>query len=220
MVDSAAGPAPLAVRLYTAHYLVRGTLAATRERLVDLLNGASDFLVLDSAFFDEFGSREVIGQASFVQVNLDMVILAVPEESSEPAGETSDTTAGVSTRRDQVLLAVAPYRVTGRLELPTGQDLRRAFAGSGGRFVEVTDATYWSEPLNEPRTRAPLVAVNHLRSHVVSPFEERDVWAGVDDGTIRRSEAEDVPPEEAAEATENGLWVMDSDVGSLAQRES
>jgi len=215
MVDSAAGPALIAVRLYTDHYLVRGSVATTREGLVDLLNGTSDYFVLENAFFDEFGSREIIGQASFVKVNLAMVILAVAEETSEPAGE-----AAPSASRDQVLFAVPPYRITGRVKLPKGQDLRGGLTGVSGRFVEVTEATYWSEPLNEPRTRAPLVAVNHRRSHVVSPYEERDVWAGVDDGTIRRSEAEDVPPAEAAEAAESGLWVMDSDVGSLARGET
>ena len=220
MSDSAAGPALLAVRLYTDHYLVRGTLATTPERLVELLNGAGEYLVLESAFFDEFGSREIIGQASFVQVNLARVILAVPEESSAPAGEATDAGAGASTRRDQVLLAVPPYRVTGRLGLPKGQDLREGLAAVGGRFVEVTGATYWSEPLNEPRAKTPLLAVNHRRSHVVSPFEERDVWAGVDDITIRRSEGEDVPAVEGTEAAEAGLWVMDSDVGSLARRET
>jgi len=200
----------MAVRLYTDHYLVRGIVPTTHERLVDLLNGASDYLVVEDAFFDEVGSREIVGQATFLQVNL-----AAAEDAVERAGEGPG-----SATRDKVLIAVPPYRVTGRLALRNDQDLRRGIEGLRSRFVEVTEATFWSEALNEPRTKAPLLAVNHQRSHVVSPYEERDVWAGVDDGTIRRREAEDVPPAEGAEAAESGLWVMDSDVGSLAQRET
>ncbi len=214
MVDSAARPAPMAVRLYTDHYLVRGIVPTTQERLVDVLNGASDYLVVEDAFFDEVGSREIVGQAPFVQVNLDLVILAAAEDAVEPAGEGPG-----SATRDQVLIGVPPYRITGRLDLRNAQGLRRGIEGLRSRFVEVTEATFWSEALNEPRTRAPVLVVNHRRSHVVSPYEERDVWAGVDDGTIRRSEAEDVPPADAVEA-ESGVWVMDSDVGSLARRET
>jgi len=215
MVDSGARPAPMAVRFYTDHYLVRGIVSTTHERLVDLLNGASDYVVVEDAFFDEFGSHEIVGQAPFVQVNLGRVIVAAAEDAVEPGSD-----APGSATPDRVLIAVPPYRVTGRVRLRDDQDLRGGIEGLRSRFVEVTEATFWSEPLNEPRTRAPVLAVNHQRAHVVSPFEERDVWAGVDDGTIRRQEADDVPPVEAAETAEAGLWVMDSDVGSLARRET
>lgn len=219
MVDSAARQARMAVRLYTDHYLVRGSVSTTRERLVDVLNGTSDYVVLENAFFDEFGSREIVGQAPFVRVNLAMIILAAPEDAVEPAADAIEPAAeapGTATR-DQVLLAVPPYRITGRLELRNDQDLRDGIEGLSSRFVEVTEATFWSESLNEPRTRAPLVAVNHRRSHVVAPFEERDVWAGVDDGSIRRGEGEAV---RLAESADSGVWVMDSNVGSLAPRET
>ena len=212
MDDPASSATPLAVRLYTDRYLIRGRLATTRERLVETLNRAGDFIVLEDVFFEEFDSREGVGQAPYVQVNVAMVVLASPDEAAEPAAEGQ-----ASPSRDQVLVGVPPYRITGRVELPNMQDLRAGIAALRQRFVQVTDAVYWSEVLNEPRSRVPLAAFNHDRVHIVAPFEERDVWAGVNDVTARRV---DDSGEQLAEPVGAGVWVMDSDVGSLAPGET
>jgi hypothetical protein len=212
MVDPAAPPALTAVRLYTEHYLVRGRIS-TPHGLVEGLNGSGEELVLEDAFFDEFASREIVGQAPFAQVNLAMVILAALDDEFEEGAEPSERASG-----DQVMIGVPPYRVTGHVELGRS-DLRQLLDRMSGRFIEVTDATFWSESLNEPRKRTSMLAVNHARAHVVAPFEERDVWAGVDDVTLRRPEG-DASILEVAEPAQAGVWVMDSDVGSLAAGES
>lgn len=211
MVDPAAPPALTAVRLYTEHYLVRGRIS-TPHGLAEALNGSGDELVLEDAFFDEFASREIVGQAPFAQVNLAMVILAALDDEFEEGAEAPEPASG-----DQVMIGVPPYRVTGHVELGNQRDLRHLLDRMSGRFIEVTDATFWSESLNEPRKRTRILAVNHARAHVVAPFEERDVWAGVDDVTLRRPDADIL---EIAEPAQAGVWVMDSDVGSLAAGES
>jgi hypothetical protein len=212
MVDPAAPGTILAVRLFTDRYVVRGRIATTREGLVDTLNKAGDFVWVEDVFFDEYDSREGVGQARFAQVNLGLVVLASLDETAEPAAE-----APASTTRDQVLIAVGPYRLTGRLDLRNDQDLRRGVEGLKSRFVQVSEAVFWSESLNEPRSRVPLVAFNHERAHVIAPFEERDVWAGVDDVTARRV---DESGEQLAEPAGSGVWIMDSDIGSLAPGET
>jgi hypothetical protein len=212
MVDPAAPPTLTAVRLYTEHYLVRGRISTGRGSLLEALNGAGDELVLEDAFFDEFASREIVGQAPFAQVNMAMVILAAPDIEFDDGAEGPERASS-----DQVMIGVPPYRVTGHVELGNQRDLRKLLDRMSGRFIEVTDATFWSESLNEPRKRTRLLAVNHARAHVVAPFEERDVWAGVDDATLRRPDGETV---EIAEPAQAGVWVMDSDVGSLAAGES
>lgn len=211
MVDPAAPPALTAVRLYTEHYLVRGRLS-TPHGLVTALNASDDELVLEDAFFDEFASREIVGQAPFAQVNLAMVVLAAMDDEFEDGAEPPERASG-----DQVMIGAPPYRVTGHVELGNQRDLRQLLDRMSGRFIEVTDATFWSEALNEPRKRTSLLAVNHARAHVVAPFEERDVWAGVDDATLRRPDASIL---EVAEPAQAGVWVMDSDVGSLAAGET
>jgi len=211
MVDPAAPPALTAVRLYTEHYLVRGRIS-TPHGLLEALNDAGDELVLEDAFFDEFASREIVGQAPFAQVNLAMAILAALDDEFEDGAEPRERASG-----DQVMIGAPPYRVTGHVELGNQRDLRQLLDRMSGRFIEVTDATFWSEALNEPRKRTSLLAVNHARAHVVAPFEERDVWAGVDDATLRRPDASIL---EIAESAQAGVWVMDSDVGSLARGES
>ena len=212
MVDAAAPPALTAVRLYTEHYLVRGRISTAHGSLLEALNGAGDELVLEDAFFDEFASREIVGQAPFAQVNMAMVILAAPDIEFDEGAEAPAGKSG-----DKVMIGVPPYRVTGHVELGNQRDLRQLLDRMSGRFIEVTDATFWSESLNEPRKRTSLLAVNHARAHVVAPFEERDVWAGVDDATLRRPDADIL---EIAEPAQAGVWVMDSDVGSLAAGES
>src|SRR5207247_6664264 len=141
----------------------------------EVLNGAGDELFVEDVFFEEFESREGVGQARFAQVNLALVILASPDEAAEPAAA-----APTSVTRDQILVAVPPYRITGRVALPNDQDVRQGIGGLRGRFVQVTEAVYWSEAINEPRSRVPLLAFNRERAQVLAPFEERDVWAGVD----------------------------------------
>ena len=49
-----------------------------------------------------------------------------------------------------------------------------------GRFVPVTEATFWSETVGEARTSAPLVAFNHQRAQILAPHREVDPWAGID----------------------------------------
>jgi hypothetical protein len=215
MVDAAAPPALTAVRLYTEHYLVRGRISTMHGSLLDVLNGAGEEIVLEDAFFDEFASREIVGQAAFAQVNLAMVILAALDDEFAEGAEAPEPLPG-----DQVMIGVPPYRVTGHVELGKQRDLRKLLDRMSGRFIEVTDATFWSESLNEPRKRTRVLAVNHARAHVVAPFEERDVWAGVDDATLRRPDADTVQSVEFAEPAQAGVWVMDSDIGSLAAGES
>ena len=210
MVDPVAPPAFTAVRLYTEHYLVRGRISTPRG-LVEALNGSDDELVLEDAFFDEFASREIVGQAPFAQVNLAMVILAALDQEFEDGAEPAERPSG-----DQVMIGVPPYRVTGHVELGNQRDLRQLLDHMSRRFIEVTDAIFWSEALNEPRKRTSTLAVNHARAHLVAPFEERDVWAGVDDATLRRPDTSIL---EVAEPAQAGVWVMDSDVGSLAAGE-
>lgn len=214
MVDPAAPPALTAVRLYTEHYLVRGRISAPQGSLLEALNRAGDEIVLEDAFFDEFASREIVGQAAFAQVNLTMVILAALDDEFEDGAESPERASG-----GHVMIGVPPYRVTGHVELGNQPGLRQLLDRMSGRFVEVRDATFWSESLNEPRKRTGALAVNHARAHVVAPFEERDVWAGVDDATLRRPEG-DASILEIAEPAQAGVWVMDSDVGSLAAGES
>jgi hypothetical protein len=215
MVDPVAPAALTAVRFYTEHYLVRGRIATTNGSLLDALNGAGEEIVIEDAFFDEFASREIVGQAPFAQVNLAMVVLAALDDEFE---EGAEPPAGTTV--DQIMIGVPPYRVTGHVELGNQPDLRHMLDRMSGRFVEVTDATFWSESLNEPRKRTRLLAVNHGRSHVVAPFAERDVWAGVDDATLRRPDADTVQSAEFVEPAQAGVWVMDSDVGSLAAGET
>jgi hypothetical protein len=215
MVDPAPPPALTAVRLYTEHYLVRGRMSTMKGSLLDALNGAAEEIILEDAFFDEFASREIVGQAPFAQVNLSMVILAAFDAEFEEGVEAPEPAAG-----NQVMIGVPPYRVTGHVELGNQPDLRKLLDRMSGRFIEVTDATFWSESLNEPRKRTRVLAVNHARAHVVAPFEERDVWAGVDDVTLRRPDADTVQSLEFAEPSNAGVWVMDSDVGSLAPGEA
>jgi hypothetical protein len=75
---------------------------------------------------------------------------------------------------------VPPFTVTGHIHLMPERGLHEALQDLVGRFVPVTEATYWSDRVGEARTTALIVAVNHSRAQFLAPFREIDPWAGLD----------------------------------------
>ena len=135
-----------AIRLYTEHYLIRGRLATPGE-LTSVLNAAGERLELEAAVYDEFGSREIVAQVPWVEVNLGLVLIAALDEEWAPAAEIVAAQA-----RDEVLVGLPPFRVTGRLasrgagssEFRPAAELQRLVNAAGvtkGRRVIAYDTT-------------------------------------------------------------------------------
>lgn len=166
----------VALTLYTDAYVVRGTIRTRQRRLTDILNQAEqDFLVISGAVFDEFGSRAQTAQAEYAQVNLGAVLFAVADTPVEPVPELRTPKVV-----EQALITVPPFRITGRIHLLPERDLREALSELTGRFIPVTDATYWSDTVHEPRATVLMVAFNHTRAQILAPHREVDPWAGLD----------------------------------------
>lgn len=162
--------------LYTDAYVVRGTIRTRQRRVTDILNHAEDdFLVISDATFDEFGSRAQTVQSEFAQVNLGTVLFAVADTPVEPIPELR-----MPKIAEQALISVPPFRITGRIHLLPERDLREALGELTGRFIPVTEATYWSDTVGEARTTAAMVAFNHARAQILAPNREIDPWAGLD----------------------------------------
>jgi len=167
---------PVALTLYTDAYVVRGTIRTRQRRVTDILNHADqDFLVISDATIDEFGSRAQTVQAEFAQVNLGAVLFAVADTPVEPVPELRTPKVA-----EQAIITVPPFRITGRIHLLPERDLREALSELTGRFIPVTDAIYWSDTVNEPRSTAMMVAFNHARAQILAPHREVDTWAGLD----------------------------------------
>ena len=162
--------------LYTDAYVVRGTIRTRQRRITDVLNHAeNDFLVISDATFDEFGSRAQTVQSEFAQVNLGTVLFAVADTPVEPVAELR-----MPKIAEQALISVPPFRITGRIHLLPERDLREALRELTGRFIPVTEATYWSDVVGEARTAAGMVAFNHARAQILAPHRDVDPWAGLD----------------------------------------
>jgi hypothetical protein len=162
--------------IYTDSYVVRGGLRGGPSQLGDALNGARhEFLLLEGVKFEEFGSHALVEDVPYAQVNLDTVLFAVTESGSLDGGDTPGGS-------ERVIATVPPFRITGRLSLGAGRELREPLTQPEGRFLTLADAVFSSERLNEPRTMAPLLAFNHARAHIIAPHAERDVWAGLGTG--------------------------------------
>lgn len=156
----------IALTLYTDAFVVRGTLLTRQRRLSDILNEAEDgFLVLTDAAFERFGS---VGrrQAAFAQVNLSAVLFAVADSTIEPSPELRTPKI-----QETALISVPPFEVIGRIHLMPERDLRAALQELVGKFVPVTDATYWSDVVGEQPRTAPMVAVNRGRAQILSPYD-------------------------------------------------
>lgn len=171
-------PTLVQLTLYTDAFVIRGTIRTRQARISDILNQADEeFLVLSDPFIDEYGTRSLAMRTEFAQVNLGAVLFAVADTTVEARPDLR--TPKVS---EQALISIPPFRVTGRIHLMPERDLREALSELTGRFIPVTDATYWSDTVGEARATAPMVAVNHQRAQILAPHREADPWAGLDRG--------------------------------------
>lgn len=164
------------ITLVTDAFVVHGTIQTRHRRITDMLNMAErEFLVLEQATFDEFGSTGIAIQTDFAQVNLGAVLFGVADEPVDVTPELR-----VPKVSERALISIPPFTVTGHIHLMPERDLHEALDELMGRFIPVTDAVYWSDRVGEARTAALVVAVNHNRAQILAPHREVDPWAGLD----------------------------------------
>jgi hypothetical protein len=166
--------------LYTDALIARGTVRTRQHRITDILNLADDpFLILEDVTVEEFSSRGQPIRSAYAQVNLEAVLFAVANTPVEASPELRTPKLA-----EPAIVSVPPFTVTGLIHLlPTGGDLRAALTELTGRFLPITEATFWSDHLGEGRQTALVVAVNHGRAQILAPHQEVDPWAGLDKGS-------------------------------------
>lgn len=168
----------VALTLYTDSYVVRGRIRTRQHRITDLLEQAEEpFLVLEDVVLDEFGGRGEVVRAEFAQVNLATVLFAVSDEVVQPTPELRTPKV-----REEALVTVPPFRLVGTIHLLPERELRIALQELTGRFIPMTEVTYWSDIINEPRTSVAMAAVNHERAQILAPHRIADPWAGLPGG--------------------------------------
>lgn len=171
-------PNVVQLTLYTDALVIRGTVRTRQVRITDILNQADeDFLVLSDSLVDEYGARSTPIRSEFAQVNLAAVLFAVADTPVEPRPDLRTPKVP-----EQAMISIPPFRVTGRVHLMPERGLAEALSELTGRFIPVTDATYWSESLGEARASAAMLAINHGRAQILAPHREVDVWGGLDRG--------------------------------------
>lgn len=169
-------PVKLALTLFTDAFVIKGNLRTRQGRITDVLNsGDQDFIVLQDAIVDEFGTRSQAVRTEYAQVNLDAVLFVVSDTTIEPRPDLRTPKV-----IEQAMISIPPFRIIGHIHLLPERDLHDALGELRGRFVPVTDATFWSDTVGEARTSAPMVAFNHNRAHILAPHREVDPWAGLD----------------------------------------
>jgi len=162
--------------LYTDALVIRGTVRTRQVRITDILNGGDEeFLVLSDAVVDEFGTRDLATRTEFAQVNLASVLFAVADTPVEPRPDLRTPKVP-----EQAMISIPPFRITGRIHLMPERDLHEALTELTGRFIPVTEATFWSEAAGEARQTAPMIAFNHERAQILAPHRAVDPWAGLD----------------------------------------
>jgi hypothetical protein len=67
--------------------------------------------------------------------------------------------------------------------------MRLALGELVGRFLPVTDATFWSDTVGAPKERAAMIAVNHARAQILAPHTDVDLWVGLDRSAGRGTES-------------------------------
>lgn len=177
MFDGISGPPPsVPLTLYTDAFVIRGMLETRQRRITDMLNQAEDrFLVLSDVASDEFGTRGETIRAEYAQINLSAVLFAVADEPAPLSPELRTPKIA-----EQALVSIPPFKVVGHIHLLPERSLRHALSELTGHFLPITEATYWSDVLGEPRATASLVAVNHQRAQIMAPHTATDPWEGID----------------------------------------
>ncbi len=162
--------------LYTDALITHGKVRTRQHRVTDILNLAEQpFLILEDVMVEEYGDRGAPIRADIAQINLDSVLFAVADTPVEPSPElrTPKTAA-------DAIVSVPPFRIIGKIHLLAGEStLREALSELEGRFIPVTEATFWSDHLGEGRRSAIMVAVNHRRTQILAQHQEVDPWAGL-----------------------------------------
>lgn len=154
--------------LYTDAFVIRGSLATRQRRLSDVLNFADEeFIVLADAVLEGLGGRGGQHTAPNAQINLAAVLFAVASDTVETLPELRTPKVAETT-----LISIPPFSVTGHIHLLPQRDVRTALQDLHGRFVPVTDATFWSDSLGEAPRTVPMIAVNHARAQILSPYGE------------------------------------------------
>jgi hypothetical protein len=163
--------------LYTDALITHGSIRTRQHRITDILNLAEEpFLILEEVTVDEYGGRAQPVRAEYAQINLDAVLFAVVNTPIEPMPELRTPKTP-----ERAIISVPPFQVTGTIHLlPTEGNLREALHELTGRFLPVTEATFWSDRVGEARQTALLLAVNHHRAQILAPHREVDPWAGLD----------------------------------------
>lgn len=175
MFDAAGDRSAVALTLYTDSYVVRGEFRTRHRRITDILNQAEEeFLVVEHAVVDPLGSGGEVIRAEYAQVNLATVLFAVSDVPVDAMPELRTPKT-----QEEALVTVPPFTITGRIHLLPERELRIGLEELTGRFVPVTDATYWSDVVGEPRTSAVIVAVNHARAQILAPHRVVDPWTGL-----------------------------------------
>ena len=153
--------------LYTDAYVARGTISTRQRRVTDILNRAEDgFLVLSDVTLAEFGHRDQQITSPFAQINLAAVLFAVADTPVEAVPELRTPKVP-----EFALVTIPPFKVTGRLHILPERTVREALTELVGRFLPMTEATYWSDRVGEPRASAAMVAINHGRAQILMPWE-------------------------------------------------
>jgi hypothetical protein len=166
------------VTLHTDAYVIRGQVTSRQRRVTDILNETDrDFLVLTDAVLDEYGAHGGTTRADYAQVNLASVLFAIAEAAVDSSPEMHTPKV-----QEEALISIPPFKIIGHIHLMPEHNLRDALAQLTGRFVPVTDASYWSDTLGEARTTSALVAFNRSRAQILAPHRAVDPWEGIQGG--------------------------------------
>jgi hypothetical protein len=156
--------------MYTDAHVIRGTLETRQRRLTDVLNLADEaFLVLSDVVLEGIDGRSASHSAPHAQVNLGAVLFAVATEAIPSTPELRTPKVP-----ERTLISLPPYSITGQIHLLPERHVQDALRELRGRFIPVTGATFWSESLGLDRVSVPMVAINHARAQILSPYDEGD----------------------------------------------
>ena len=156
--------APVELDVYTDTYRVSGKAMTRFARVADIANQAANtHLHLAAATISEYADPTATIGAMQVLVNMEAALVVITAEATAPQRPEMR----IPKRSVRAQIGVPPFRLTGKVHVPTGSRPADGVLNAADRFLTMTEATIASAEHPELGRTATAIAFQRARAHLI-----------------------------------------------------
>lgn len=175
---------PVQVELFTAGYLISGTIQTRFSRVAEILNQlSSPYLPVEHARVREHGAESDQRAASTSVAVEEILVMLAPGLADTPSGDLRVPKQAIDAH-----LAVPPLWLSGQIYVPVGSRPTDGLLNLADRFVPMTNLVLSSAAHPALARECPIAAVRRDRAHVIQFTSADDGDGGADSGGANATE--------------------------------